>query len=538
MIKLRDLLAVRRLDLRVRACETAVDAWVRWAHVVEDLADVSRLSGGELILTNGRWRRSPADAERLACALVQRGVSALGVTPALGPQAVDELAGACEHWRLPLVAIGEDSSCEEVLETAITLILDRRGAALLRSVERSREFADALRANAGVPALLALLRHELGRRVWLLTDAAAFAPAGADPPSDDDVRVLAGALGVDSGEVELRLADGSAATAFPVPSGQGRAHVSGRLVCATAADALDADDRLAIEQALTFLSVEREITRTRRAGRRASIDEFMRRATSGDASAEELEAWARGLGVEPRGHVVCVVVHVPRATPEDVADIALGLEDMADAYGVRCIAVGGDQEAGVFLFPGAVDDRIEGAVRRAEAALEPQLRRMGGAVGRSSVMAQDVAGVLRTLHDARRVCQLNLLREPEPRRDALGPEPPLSTLLLMGNEEARAALYSTLLEPLVAYDTEHGSELLRTLDVFLSTCGQWSSSAAELGVHVNTLRYRLSRIEKCTGRDLSSMADRADFYVALRADDPRLDSRPRDSAVDRIGQPR
>jgi len=149
-----------------------------------------------------------------------------------------------------------------------------------------------------------------------------------------------------------------------------------------------------------------------------------------------------------------------------------------------------------------------------------------------------VAGVLRTLHDARRVCQLNLLREPEPRRDALGPEPPLSTLLLMGNEEARAALYSTLLEPLVAYDTEHGSELLRTLDVFLSTCGQWSSSAAELGVHVNTLRYRLSRIEKCTGRDLSSMADRADFYVALRADDPRLDSRPRDSAVDRIGQPR
>jgi len=55
---------------------------------------------------------------------------------------------------------------------------------------------------------------------------------------------------------------------------------------------------------------------------------------------------------------------------------------------------------------------------------------------------------------------------------------------------------------------------------------------------LESLRYRLSRIEKCTGRDLSSMADRADFYVALRADDPRLDSRPRDSAVDRIGQPR
>jgi DNA-binding PucR family transcriptional regulator len=162
---------------------------------------------------------------------------------------------------------------------------------------------------------------------------------------------------------------------------------------------------------------------------------------------------------------------------------------------------------------------------------------MGGAMGTSSVMAQDAADVLRTLHDARRVCQLNLLREPELPADVHGPQPPLSTLLLMGNEEARAALHSALLEPLVAYDEEHGSELVRTLDVFLSTTGQWSASAAELGVHVNTLRYRLSRIEKCTGRDLGSMADRVDFYVALRAGDPRMDRRNRRGRVDGVTQP-
>jgi DNA-binding PucR family transcriptional regulator len=35
-------------------------------------------------------------------------------------------------------------------------------------------------------------------------------------------------------------------------------------------------------------------------------------------------------------------------------------------------------------------------------------------------------------------------------------------------------------------------------------------------VHVNTLRYRIGRIEELTGRDLSRLADRVDFYLALR----------------------
>jgi DNA-binding PucR family transcriptional regulator len=35
-------------------------------------------------------------------------------------------------------------------------------------------------------------------------------------------------------------------------------------------------------------------------------------------------------------------------------------------------------------------------------------------------------------------------------------------------------------------------------------------------VHVNTLRYRLRRVEQLTGRDLSHFEDRVDFFLALR----------------------
>jgi DNA-binding PucR family transcriptional regulator len=34
--------------------------------------------------------------------------------------------------------------------------------------------------------------------------------------------------------------------------------------------------------------------------------------------------------------------------------------------------------------------------------------------------------------------------------------------------------------------------------------------------HVNTVRYRIRRIEDLTGRDLSSLDDQVDFFLALR----------------------
>jgi DNA-binding PucR family transcriptional regulator len=38
-----------------------------------------------------------------------------------------------------------------------------------------------------------------------------------------------------------------------------------------------------------------------------------------------------------------------------------------------------------------------------------------------------------------------------------------------------------------------------------------------LHVHVNTVRYRVQRVEELTGRDLSSFEDRVDVFLALRS---------------------
>ncbi|MEO3887556.1 helix-turn-helix domain-containing protein [Nonomuraea sp. B5E05] len=87
----------------------------------------------------------------------------------------------------------------------------------------------------------------------------------------------------------------------------------------------------------------------------------------------------------------------------------------------------------------------------------------------------------------------------------------------------RRSFRDRLLAPVEDYDARHGSELLRTLDLFLETCGSWQRTADELYVHVNTLRYRMQRIEELTGRRMSSMRDRTDLYLALRSGQPARD---------------
>ncbi|MGA5899552.1 PucR family transcriptional regulator [Streptomyces venetus] len=60
-------------------------------------------------------------------------------------------------------------------------------------------------------------------------------------------------------------------------------------------------------------------------------------------------------------------------------------------------------------------------------------------------------------------------------------------------------------------------ELARTAEVYLDCAGQAARAAAELGIHRQTLYYRLSRIEKLTGLDLDDGEDRLLLHMALKA---------------------
>ncbi|MEV0174061.1 helix-turn-helix domain-containing protein [Streptomyces sp. NPDC050803] len=59
-------------------------------------------------------------------------------------------------------------------------------------------------------------------------------------------------------------------------------------------------------------------------------------------------------------------------------------------------------------------------------------------------------------------------------------------------------------------------ELARTAEVYLDCAGQAARTAAELGIHRQTLYYRLSRVEQLTGLDLDDGEDRLLLHMALK----------------------
>ncbi|MET0780464.1 MAG: helix-turn-helix domain-containing protein [Microbacterium sp.] len=70
---------------------------------------------------------------------------------------------------------------------------------------------------------------------------------------------------------------------------------------------------------------------------------------------------------------------------------------------------------------------------------------------------------------------------------------------------------------LLRHDSDHHSELVHTLTVYLDSGGNYDRTADALMIHRSTLRYRLGRIREVTGRDLTDPDSRLNLHIAVRA---------------------
>ncbi len=81
--------------------------------------------------------------------------------------------------------------------------------------------------------------------------------------------------------------------------------------------------------------------------------------------------------------------------------------------------------------------------------------------------------------------------------------------------DVRRAFSSRVLGPLARGGSASHRMLLETLEVFLAQHGSWARTAEKLRLHVNTVHYRIQRIEMLTGRDLSRLDHKLDLRAAL-----------------------
>jgi hypothetical protein len=227
----------------------------------------------------------------------------------------------------------------------------------------------------------------------------------------------------------------------------------------------------------------------------AAVTTLMREARAG-SSVEARRALLRALSIGPPAEVTALVGQARRlgfdlsagavaicARAADDADPA-ELERLATSHAALLAGLGGGRVLG--LAPsGDQDER--------PAQLAAQLRARGMRVALSARRRAP-----ETLHDAVREAEL-LLELSEVAGAALSGQEETYRLLigvLLRNPEELASLRAGTISPLAAYDAEHDTDLLATLETFLAHHGSTTETAEAMNLHRHTVGYRLSRVHE------------------------------------------
>ncbi|KPC82926.1 MULTISPECIES: PucR family transcriptional regulator [Streptomyces] len=569
-MRLRALLDTEALGLRLLGGEDELDRSVRGV-MTTDLRDPSRyLSGGELVLSGLAWRRDDSDSEPFVRILANAGVAGLAAGEAELGAVPDDLVEACLRHRLPLFAVDETVAFATITEHVVRQVSGERAGDLAAVVDRHRRLMTSGPSGGGPDVVLDLLTSDLDLHAWVLSPTGRQI-AGAGEPLPPQVgaelagRHLAATRTGRPGPYQAEV-DGTAYSLFPVrntgrstlpaPSRDVRETVLSDWLLAVAADAGDwPAARLDLLQGVTqLIAVERDRRDAARSVRRRLAQEVLELVQTGAAPAE-IAARLRvaapvllpGLGTAPHWQVVVARVEwaaegthlsggrVSQALLEEIlVDPAVTGPDSADRIAVAhtedeaialvpltALAPAGSDGTGAPGEPGAPEprdtalhaDALLSAVRAPLSAGLADDGRLTLGVSAAVHSAEGLRGALEEARHARRVAAAR----PGP-VCAAGHHELASHVLLLPfvPDDVRRAFTARLLDPLRDYDRRHRADLIETLVAFLDCDGSWTRCAARLHLHVNTLRYRVGRIEQLTGRDLSRLEDKLDFFLALR----------------------
>ncbi|AJP04476.1 regulatory protein [Streptomyces cyaneogriseus subsp. noncyanogenus] len=567
-MRLRALLDTDALGLRLLGGDDELDRTVRGV-MTTDLRDPSRyLTGGELVLTGLAWRRDAADSEPFVRILAQAGVAALAAGEAELGAVPDDLVVACARHRLPLFAVHESVAFATITEHVVRQVSGERAGDLAAVVDRHRRMMTSGPAGGGPEVVLDLLRSDLDLRAWVLSPTGRLiaGPKVTGPalPAEVCGRLAAEHLAASRAgrraphRVTLGTAPSRTFSLFPVrsgghrpaPAGSGRSPqtapdiretVLSDWLLAVEADAGDwAEERLDLLYGVTqLIAVERDRRDAARSVRRRLAQEVLELVQTGAAPAE-IAARLRvaapvllpGLGAAPHWQVVVARVEwedgqvqggpVAQALLEEILvdPLSTGPEH-SDRIAV---AHTGDEAVALVPLPAVAGEHdgsetgilAEALLESVRAPLTAGLETDGRVTLGVSAAVHSAEGLRGALEEARHARRVAAARPG--RVCAAGHQELASHVLLLPfvPDDVRRAFTARLLDPLRDYDRRHRAELIPTLEAFLDCDGSWTRCATRLHLHVNTLRYRVGRIEQLTGRDLSRLEDKLDFFLALR----------------------
>lgn len=489
-----------RADLRLRlessALELEPDALgrpVRWVHS-SDLADPTPfLSEGLLLLTTGTQFGDDDGYEAYVRRLRTRGIVGLGfgtevVRDGIPPGLVD----ACRALRMPLLEVPYRTPFIAVARANAEAIAAEAYARRSWALTAQRAIALAALRPDGLGASLAELSRQLGTWVGLYDTAGALAreypEAGLGTEASRDLaREAFAVLRGGSRAASSIRADGRAFTLQTLGRG---GHLRG--VLAIESDGVDQAARGVVTAVIAMVGLSLEQTHDLARARwrlRAGLVQSLLSDDPALARRIARELWG-GLPSAP------IVVGIARVEPRNADAVSAFLDLRADERRGQLFFGRGD--AGLVMCVGVDDTALFDELA---AAFELQ-------IGVSAPTAY--AGFSRA-HGEAGVALAEAIG-PVTRFEAIARR---GVLALSGGEAARAAA-AALLAPLLEHDRTQGSDLVRTIRVWLEHDAKGDATARALGIHRHTVRARIAQAERLLGHELAGFAARAELWAALR----------------------
>jgi sugar diacid utilization regulator/GAF domain-containing protein len=494
-----------------------ITGWVAETRSPAVVADVSR---------DPHWKWVPGfDEDRFHSMLsvpIESGPRLVGVLNAQAAELREFNAGDIDFLRAiagQVAGILERSELQRRLEAQLSEIqlshdIHERFTKLSLEGSGIRSILEAVGALAGGPAAL---YSPDGYRVRGVGESSDGMPPRLHVPS----AVL------QVGAREVRISAGRPARAIDLVPVRAGPDVLGLLAVGLDAQAGDSPGRLrALEHGSTVLALEmskeRAAAEVERRLRGDLVEEVLAGGLEGD-EAERIARQAERLG-HRLPHRAWVMVLEPDDDETEAAVLTRGdrldaaLSGLIRSRMPDTLALVRSASA-VFLVPDEVAPDLAACEKLAGqilAAAAPVMKPGSASVGFGN-LANSVAELARSHVEARQALRLTRRAGGRGRVASYRALGAFRLLLEVQSPEALRRFVEELLGPLLEYAQSRDTPLLETLEALSAKRWIRRAAARHLGIHINSMSYRVERIQSLTGLSLDDPETRVAISIALRA---------------------
>lgn len=504
MTTIRDLLESCEFDCTLLAGEAGVGNEITWAHVNEMRDPTAWLVGGELVMSTGivmppEPEEQVAYIRRLAVkkvaglALGDSNINKLDVVPL-----ADALLAEAEQLGFPIILVSGGTPFVPIIQRVAVANRDMLHRRLTRRLAVYETLNDAVISYRSISSLMRRLSEVSGYDIWIVTPGGKPFFTDSEPPPFSLVELDIKRILLDEqAQVPRRLHASDDDPVFAVPI-LARHRPAGVLL------ARPLDDDLADSLILNHLSAIMSLV---------AVDELRERERLRRDGAEAL---TRLLVAAEAGSLTSIGDPFEARSGARYCFVSILLSDDADGWDdlhnslseedfAHVITRGSGRAAAVVEL--APDTSVEALCHVWSQALPTCV------VGISAELPPETE-MLAARRQARWALQCAVALGVGVQHYAEARPPGW----LLPDTSGLELLVDQLLQPLHSHDERTGSELHRTLTVFLEENRSWKAASQRLFIHRQTLIHRIKRIEQLTGRRLHSIDDVCDLWLALKAE--------------------